>query len=290
MDVWWRYALGLGTLLALGACGETPASSDAEFACNGHLALCDRPYNEVVFPGTHNSFSARSYGFFMVSANHDTGLTEQLEAGVRVFLLDVTYNEGTTALCHGPCLFGALPHADGLREIVDFLDTHPREVLTIIYQDDAGAADIVRDLETSGLADMVYAHTPGQRWPTLGEMIDANTRLVVTAESQGPPPEWFHHVWELTWDTPFTWMSIDAMNCDLNRGQLGNDLFLVNHWVNDAANLPDASQAAEVNALDVLLARVEQCQSEHGRLPNFLAIDWWEQGDLFEAVDRLNGL
>ncbi len=302
--------VALGLALVVGGCGGASSGSDgsetgeetagetdetgdggASTACNGFEELCDRRYDEVVFPGTHNSHSARSYGFG-VNANHDTGLTEQLEAGARVFLLDVTYDDGTgeTALCHGPCSLGSLPHVDGLGEIVAFLGDHPREVITIIYQDDASVDDIVDDLETTGLAELVYTHEERASWPTLGEMVEADTRVVITAESQGPPPAWFHHVWDLTWDTPYTFMSIDEMNCELNRGALDNDLLLVNHWVNNDFNLPDQSRADETNALDVLLDRVGACEQQHGRLPSFLVVDWWESGDVFEAAAVLNGL
>lgn len=270
---------------------DTGADTGAEAdGCNGYPELCGRRYDQVVFPGTHNAHSARSYGF-SVNANHESGLTAQLEAGARVLLMDVTYGEsGHTALCHGPCSFGELPHLDGLAEISTFMEAHPHEVLTIIYQDDADTADIVADLETAGLASMVFTHTEGDGWPTLQQMIDDDTRLVVTAEFQGPPPAWFHHVWDLTWDTPYTFMSIDDMNCDLNRGQLDNELMLVNHWVNNEFNLPDDTRAAETNALDVLLARVEECEQAHGRRPTFLVVDWWETGDVFKAAAVLNGV
>jgi hypothetical protein len=117
-------------------------------------------------------------------------------------------------------------------------------------------------------------------------MIAANTRLVVTAEQGAPPPPWYQHVWDLTWDTPYTFMSIDAFTCDPNRGDPSHPLFLVNHWVSTEANLPDAAAAPSANALDVLLDRIDACP----RLPTFLAVDFYEQGDLFEAVQTLNGL
>ena len=88
----------------------------------------------------------------------------------------------------------------------------------------------------------------------------------------------------------YIFMSVDDMNCELNRGALDNDLMLVNHWVNTEFDLPDESRAEQVNQLSVLLGRVDECEQQHGRLPNFLAVDWWEAGDLFEAVDQLNGL
>ena len=44
------------------------------------------------------------------------------------------------------------------------------------------------------------------------------------------------------------------------------------------------------NSYEVLHARLQQCWTESGRIPNFVAVDFFEQGDLFEAVASLNGL
>lgn len=124
-----------------------------------------------------------------------------------------------------------------LGEIATFLAEHPHEVLTIVYQDDADQAGIIADLTEAGLTDLVYAHEGGG-WPTLGEMIEAQTRLVVTAQDAGPPPTWFHNVWQVGFDTPYTFMDPTDMSCDLNRGAASNDLFLLNHWLSTDAGLP----------------------------------------------------
>jgi hypothetical protein len=56
-------------------------------ACNGSPALCDRPINEVVFPGTHNSMSAADQnGWYF--ANQRRGITRQLRDGIRLLLID----------------------------------------------------------------------------------------------------------------------------------------------------------------------------------------------------------
>ena len=149
---------------------------------------------------------------------------------------------------------------------------------------------MVADFETSGMIDRVYAHEAGTAWPTLGEMIMSGQRVVVTAEALGPPPAWYHHVWDVAWDTGYSWYSTDEMNCDLNRGALDNDLFLVNHWVSTQLDTPDKSKAADTNAYETLVARLEACQTERGHIPNFVAVDWYHIGDLFRAVDHINGV
>jgi hypothetical protein len=208
-------------------------------------------------------------------------------------LLDVYpgSGEGGTVLCHGFCSIAETPHLSGLAEIKTFMDAHSNEVLTFIYEDHVDAAVIAADLEVAGLADLAYTHVAGEPWPTLGEMIDAGTRLVVTAENGRPPPAWFHHVWDVAFDTPYSFQDPSEFSCRLNRGSATNDLFLVNHWVNTSPPiaLPSEDNAKIVNTYDVLRARAEQCATETGHLTNFVAVDFYEHGDLFSVVDGLNG-
>ena len=223
--------------------GDTTGSP--ELGCNGAVALCDRPFDQVVLPGTHNANSALSEGYSLINANHRDGIGPQLEFGVRAMLIDVTMHEGETTLCHGPCSLGSQPHIEALAVIRAFMEAHPREVLMIIYQDDISAEAMEADFEESGLAALVYTHQPGASWPTLQQMIDDGTRLVVTAESGGPPPAWYHHAWALVWDTPYSFMSADEFSCELNRGNTDNPLFLINHWVNNELDLPSEGERGD---------------------------------------------
>lgn len=55
--------------------------------CNGSLTLCDRRLDEVAFAGTHNSFSA-AFEPGWLFANQRFGIARQLDAGIRLLLLD----------------------------------------------------------------------------------------------------------------------------------------------------------------------------------------------------------
>ncbi|WP_332644683.1 hypothetical protein [Aeromicrobium sp.] len=67
---------------AVAAIGVTPSSQ-----CNGHAELCDRRYNQVAFPATHNSMSAADEpGWYL--AEQPTGIIGQLDDGIRVLLFD----------------------------------------------------------------------------------------------------------------------------------------------------------------------------------------------------------
>jgi hypothetical protein len=256
-------------------------------ACNGHAALCDRPLDQVTFATTHNSAAATDSGFSPFNANQVFDIARQLDDGIRGMMLDVTDDGGNTVLCHGPCGLGSIPHIDAVAAIGAFLDAKPDEVIVIIYEDSTTSAAIAADWALAGHDALLYVHDGGA-WPTLGEMIDAGTRVVVTAENGEPPPAWFHHAWDLIWDTPYSFHSPDDFTCDANRGTAGEGLFLVNHWLSTDADLPDAMAAATANAETMLLGRAQQCAAQWEHPVNLLGVDFYDTGDLFAVVDALN--
>jgi hypothetical protein len=66
---------------------EPVAATDRPATCNGSRALCERRLNEVVFPGTHNSMSASNEPGWLF-ANQRRSIPEQLDDGIRLFLID----------------------------------------------------------------------------------------------------------------------------------------------------------------------------------------------------------
>lgn len=272
-------------ILLLGYLACRAPSEEAPRACNGAEALCERPLDQVAFPGTHNAMSNADEGWTFPNQHH--GLERQLQDGVRAFLMDTYLDEdGVPALCHGTCSAGSRPLLDALEAFRAFLDENPGEVLIFILQDDLSVDETAAVLQQSGLQDFVYTWDGGA-WPTLGALAEAGTRLVVSAENEGPPPDWYHHAWDLFWDTPYDFDSAEEFSCALNRGSADNPLFLVNHWIGP---LPYDARAAEVNVYEVLYARAAQCQEEGGQIPSVVAVDFYDEGDLFEVVAALNGL
>jgi hypothetical protein len=244
--------------------------------------------DEVMFPGTHNSAAAEADGFVRgVNANQSVGVALQLDLGVRALLLDVYEADGARVLCHGPCALGSVPHLDVLADIDAFLTRRPTEVVWIVYQDAVAPAAIADDFAAIGLDGRVYTHDGGA-WPTLGALVDADTRLIVTLEQGGPPPDWLHHVWDLVWDTPYTWTERDAMDCSLNRGDPVNPILQVNHWLSTGAGLPDPDAAGEANDATALRARLDGCVAEVGRAPNLLVVDYFDVGDVIVVAAERN--
>lgn len=303
--------------------------------CNGHVELCERRYDQVAFPATHNAMSAASNDRWFFPEQPD-GIIDQLDHGVRVLLIDswygqrtdrpgivataegsrdkalaearAAYGDATVAsalrlrhafgltprgpvrpyLCHAMCELGSTDWLDSLRAIRTWLDQHPTEVVTIFVQDEVSPADTADLFERAGLLPSVYTPS-GDTWPTLGEMVESGKRLVVLMESHGGGTKWPWLIqgFDQVQDTPFLFRKPSDFSCEVNRGKAGARLLLLNHWITDKT--AEVTNAERVNARRVLLPRAEQCQQERGMLPNFVAVDYYDRGDLFGVVDTLNG-
>jgi hypothetical protein len=314
------------------------AAGAAEGACNGQVELCDRPYDDVAYPATHNAMAAANErGWFF--AEQPDGIIAQLDHGIRVLLIDSWYGQHTPRrgviantdasrakalkesresfgesavnsalrlrdafnltpkgpvgeyLCHGLCELGSTPWLPVMKDVAEWLASHPREVVTLFVQDEVSPADTARIVRKAGLQPYVYTPVPGSRdWPTLGQMIDSGKRLVLLMERRGGGTTypWLLDGFDWAQDTPFLFRRPGQFSCAPNRGPADATLFLLNHWITDKAR--EVSNATRVNARGVLLKRARQCQRERGLLPNFVAVDFYDRGDLMGVVDTLNGL
>lgn len=275
-------------LSSLGVCASLSCGGAADTGCNGHLELCERPYDQVAYATTHNAHASTADGFS--PPNHTEGLTQQLEDGIRGFMLDTYYDDrfgGAPTLCHGACVFGRRPLVDGLRELNDFLDAHPGEVITIIFESYINAEDTLGSFEESGLLARTYAHTRGEPWPTLGELVAADTRVVVFTDNGGDTYDWYMDVWEHAWETHYSAETAEDFSCNPNRGDTGNSLFIFNHFL--TAPFASATLAETINHNPAFLERVEECQTESGDFANFITVDFYEIGDVLAVTDTLNG-
>ncbi len=202
-------------------------------------------------------------------------------------------------LCHRFCELGALPIVDALRQVRDFLAANPDEVVVMVIEDYVEPTDIDAAVRKSGLIDYVYdGELDPRSLPTLQQIIDSGGRALMMAEDSDGGSEfpYYHSAYDaLVQETPYSFkdpkLLTDAANlkasCKPNRGQGSAPLFLLNHWI-DTSPAPRPSNATKVNAREALLARIERCEELRGLRPNFVSIDFFEEGDVFEVVDELN--
>jgi hypothetical protein len=192
-------------------------------------------------------------------------------------------------LCHVFCEAGYIDMTRALTGVRRWMEDHPNEVLIFFIEDTVTPQDAATVFAKAGLTRYLYAHKREDPWPTLRTMIATGQRLFVLSENfkaSGIP--WYHDGFDLVQETPYHFGSPRELNCRPNRGTPNSPLFLLNHWIDTGK--PSPGEARHVNRFDYLLLRARQCQRERGLLPNMVAVDWYDRGDLLGVVNVLNDL
>ena len=266
------------------------------------IALCLRTYDNVTFPETHNAFATEDDGIYYPASNHRTGFNAQWQAGMRAFMIDTHYDNlnnkrySGVKLCHGsddrgfsPCVYGNVSAVDWLSELNDKMDDNPQDVVTVLVENYVSSEHLEQVFIDSGLMDRVFVHAVNEPWPTLQQLIDNETNLVVfweQGDEDGHP--WIHDFLSHSWTTNYGEQSTSEMNCDVHRGDGSQAVYHMNNWLSNQVGLADPTQAEEANDVDFLVERANECWSEHGKRPTFIAVDWWEEGDVVRAAEIIN--
>ena len=215
---------------------------------------------------------------------------EGFQAAERIRNRLVGVDEGKRGLyfCHGFCELGAYPVVPALAGIRDWLVVNPSEVLMIVIEDYVTPEEVATAFQESGLMEFVYTG-PITPLPTMRQMIDSGGRVMVFLESGKPGVPWLHPAFTSIQETPYTFHTPESFTCVPNRGGTAPPMFQINHWI-ETTPAPRPSNAEIVNAYDFLLKRALTCQRERKLLPNIIAVDFEDIGDLVAVTRTLNGL
>ena len=272
--------------------------------CNGFAYLCHRTYDNVTFPETHNAHATHEDGIYYPASNHATGLDAQWQAGMRAFMIDTHYATTSSSeaedvrLCHGssgngysPCIYGEVDAIEWLSALRSNMDESPRDVVTLLIESHVSAEHVFHVLNQTNLSSWMYTHTLNQKWPTLIELIQNETRLVVfweQGEAEGYPV--IHDFLVHSWTTDYSEENTDDMSCEVFRGDGEQPVWHLNNWLANSAGLSDPNRADETNDYDFLLNRTLDCWQFQDNRPTFIAVDWWEDGDVVAVTRTINNM
>lgn len=268
----------------------------------------DRPLDHYLWITAHN---AANHGSLLPNQSFD--ITEQLRRGVRGLMLDIHERDGKLFTCHADCAFHGrrAPLAEDMRAVSRYLDTHPDAVVTLQLEDHyrRGAMDAFVQ-ENAGL--FKHSFNPGDarwtalrgQWPALRELIAADQRLLVLTQRAelsgayaGGVITFMHdqavtaeNYWSLgatvfTHDTTcrprWSRIPLDATDQPLGLPRL----FVMNHF----HGVPLSWHSGIDNRLDSVVRRLNTaCLPAAGRMPNYLAIDFIDWGDMLEFAETYN--
>ncbi|KAJ2613078.1 hypothetical protein H4S08_002406 [Coemansia sp. RSA 1365] len=281
-------------------------------SCNGYGELCSKRFNEVAYATTHNSYAHGDN----IAANQNKDIRQQLDDGIRGFMLDL-YKLGSGSsnepyLCHTSCtLLNGGKLVDALKDFKTFLDANKREVVTIFIENGQpfSATEMAKAFKDAGLED--YAFSPSDasssssaddssakdafEWPSLTDMIDAGKRLVVFTDSKADAAvPWILNEGSYAVQTSFAVEEGSSFDCKpLKQIQ---PLWVMNHFVFTNYTVlgynferPAPNSAGSVNTLNSIVDQSKLCSSA-GHFANFVTVDYYDVGDTFKAVAKINGV
>ncbi|CAK1363315.1 hypothetical protein CB0940_04589 [Cercospora beticola] len=293
--------------------------------CNGWPEFCTRKYSNISMITSHNSA-------FVVpnnaASNQELPILTQLNDGVRMLQGQVHWVNETLYNCHTSCdQLNAGTFQSELELIRGWLQDHPYDVLTMLIgnSDFTDVENFVPAFTNAGLLPYLYepAYIPQYReqWPTLGEMILGNNRLVVFMDydaDQSRVPyilDEFSHIWE----TPFS-PTNQSFPCDAQRPPDLNEtlardqyMYLANHNLNVAVDLssigiatgdeailiPNTAELNLTNSQEIVFGALGKmnvdCTQQWDRPPNFMLVDYYnygspEPGSVFHVAAAANGV
>ncbi|CAK7201177.1 hypothetical protein SEUCBS139899_003880 [Sporothrix eucalyptigena] len=284
--------------------------------------------------GAHNSpFVVRNN----LASNQDLPVTQQLDDGIRFLQAQIQFPDNDTTgphFCHTSCdLLDAGPIGNWLTEVREWVDAHPEDFVTILlgngnYSD---PSLYVPYIESTGIVPYAFippkpavesgtdvtGSVPLDDWPTLGQMLASNKRVLLMLDYKANQTEypWLIDEFAYLWETPFdpTVASVpvnETLPCTVQRppglppSTAQQTLFLMNHNVNLAVSvlghtidIPATALLNQSNAatgINSLGAAADVCIETWGRPPLVLNVDYYNKGSppgsVFEVAARLNGV
>lgn len=256
----------------------------------GSADFLDKPYSSAVFLTTHNAFNNAFEGFTLPNQNNPVAI--QLVDGVRGLMLDVYMLDNIPQLYHAYSLLGHKPLIDVMTDIKKFMDSVPDAIITIQFENYVDNEEIVKVFNQTGLISYVHTQPLGQEWPTLRQMISNGERFVIFCErKQGAAVPWIHYVWDYDVETNFDNKSRSDFSFNFNRGDPSNPLFTLNHFIGAigiGTGIEDS--AAAINSYAYLYNRAYQAYIQTGKVPNFIAVDFYDKGEPMRVVNQLNSM
>ncbi|GKU01866.1 tat pathway signal sequence [Fusarium langsethiae] len=269
-------------------------------ACNGHDELCERKYSEITFIGAHNS----AFVGKLPSQNQYLSVTEQLDFGIRFLQAQTQEKNGNIQMCHTYCwLLDEGPIEDYLEDISSWMANNPDQVVTLLLtnHDALPIEKFDAAFNSTGLKEFVFQ--PGKKlalneWPTLQELIDDGTRLLVFMDfnMDESKVDYIVNEFDYFWETPFGELDSSFPTCEVDRPENGNPVELMgimNHMLNDnvlGIIIPSQHRAKETNSAGSIQSQVDLCKGEWSTRPNVVLLDWVNVGDAMEVQLSLNGL
>jgi len=202
----------------------------------------NEPINWYTHIATHNAYNNYADGYFL-TANQMYSISDQLDMGARVIMLDV---HAITAILHDVGLsfdflvsddlrlshadeIGGLPHAGAspqdrlfvlaLIEIRNWLESHPGEVVILELEDILDGLSAAENHYTGmiekylGSLALRKSEKQDDRWPSVVEMLSLGRQVLVLSQEHQDSDILFNNEWGGEYKTGFSAAKVKNFDC-----------------------------------------------------------------------------
>lgn len=199
------------------------------------------------------------------------------------------------------------------------MDKNPSEVVTllIVNGDRISASELLPSFTSSGTASLAYVPSPAgikiRQFPTLEKMIkDKRLVVFVTAGGNDSSAPFLLNEWDYIWETKWENTDPNAWTCTVDRpGRLRDEegikraqaegvVPLLNWFLYTEMGLgikrPNVEAIKDTNGPS-LVAGLEKCRDSDEwealpppRVPNFVLVDFFNEGNPIATIDALNNV
>ncbi len=246
-------------------------------------------YRESVWLTAHNSFTSISDGWNQAQQSMPT--ESLFNYGVRSYMVDLhEYVQGNILLCHNSCFLTiqALKESEPeslesfLKKIKMLLSENKNEIITLHFEDYVYTPGKVKSLiNNAGLGSSLLLQNPNEPI-SLGEMRRLGQRLVVFDDNDKQLSEGIFSTKSYR-ETTYSLGLPETDDCkDRNENSRARfsdqsvSLFVFNHFQSITDTL--ISSFNEINSFNRIENRIKMCSAIHDLRPNFIAVDFVEQG------------
>jgi hypothetical protein len=168
----------------------------------------------------------------------------------------------------------------------NFLDTHPKEIISIIFDCTVSDSKKVASIfENHPLYKYLYHYQDSTGWLTIDQMLKSNQRCVVFSHCAAYS-DWYLNQNQYCFENDYNNHEPSDYTCKIIRGDTTKDIFIMNHFLYNTFHRKAVN--ATTNKYGNLISHIDMCKEKTKKYPNFLTVDWYDKGDLFKVVNEIN--
>lgn len=261
-------------------------------------------YNDACFLTAHNAYASVAHGYSY--AQQRLSIAQQLEIGVRGFMLDTRIVGDSVRLCHKNAFITRLISRgkepmhlhEALITMKEFLDKNPTEIISVFLETYVSHEPHVVDepFIQAGLAQYMLTPDCHKGWPTLEWMRKENKRFVVfntQCQTRLCFNAW-QHVVENQWGTLHPVKAAKERPESRKWHAHDRHLYLLNYF--PMFNLSSDGSYNHINTqgVDTFMERILKTGLSQGSnkdlLPTFICMDYIDIGNGMKHVMHINNL